>query len=275
MYKNLIGIFLLSLLVGCQFFQPKTTIIRIKGSDTMYAFTEMLAREYMKLHPDVAIYVYGGGSKEGIRALANREVDIAMASRLLTPDEIKTLAEDNQTIGVSYLIAKDAISIYINPENPVKNFTIDELRKVFTCRINNWKELGGHDHIINLYTRNPNSGTYFYFQQIVLNGEKFCLSAIAEPTTEKLVEKIAKDKYAIGFGGIGFIEGIEHAKVNGIEPTDENVRNDLYPLSRYLYFITLRKNEGAAKDFIDWVLSKNVQKLIKKSGYVPIWNVTF
>jgi len=260
---------------SCNFFQPKSTIIRIKGSDTMFEFTEMLAREYMKNNPNVAIYVYGGGSKEGIRALAKKEVDIAMASRLLTPEEIKVLAEDNQTIGVSYLIAKDAISIFINPANSIKNFSINDLKKIFTCKINNWKELGGEDHEIKLYIRNPNSGTYFYFQQIVLNGEKYCLSAISETTTNKLIEQIEKDKYAIGYGGIGFVGKIEHAKIEGIEPTEENVRNDLYPLSRYLYFYTLKNPDGEVKRFIDWVLSRSVQSLIKKTGYVPIWNVTF
>lgn len=241
----------------------------------MFSFTEMLAREYMKIHPNVAIYVYGGGSVEGIKALARKEADIAMASRLLIPDEIKILAEDNKTIGISYLIAKDAISIFINPANPVKNFSINDLRKIFTCKINNWKEIGGNDHEINLYIRNPNSGTYFYFQQIVLNGEKYCQSAISVTTTYKLIEQIEQDKYAIGYGGIGFTGKIEHAKVEGIDPTEENVRNDLYPLSRYLYFYTLKNPDGEVKRFIDWVLSRQVQNLIKKAGYVPIWNVTF
>ncbi len=241
----------------------------------MLGLVEMLAREYMKLNPNVAIYVDGGGSKNGIASLRENEVDIAMVSRLLTPDEIAMFASENQSIGLSYLIAKDAISIYINPANPVKDFTVDELRKIFTCRINNWKELGGNDHIINLLIRNPNSGTYYYFQQIVLNGEPFCSAATSESNINKLVATIAKDKYAIGFGGIGFNEGIEHAKVNGVEPTEENVRKDLYPLSRYLHFITLKQPEGVVRNFIDWTFSHYAQSLIKQSGYVPIWNITY
>jgi len=270
-----VTIFFIILLTSCNIFQPKTSTIRIKGSDTMLGLVEMLSREYMRLHPNVAIYVDGGGSKNGIASLTSKEIDIAMVSRLLTPDEIAMFAAENQSIGISYLIAKDAISIYIHPDNPVKDFTIDRLRKIFTCRINNWKELGGFDHIINLFIRNPNSGTYYYFQQIVLNGESFCSAASSESNTNKLVGKIAKDKYAIGFGGIGFDDGVEHAKVNGVEPTEENIRKDLYPLSRYLYFITLKQPEGAVKNFIDWVLSHYAQSLIKQSRYVPIWNITY
>ncbi|MEJ5245064.1 MAG: PstS family phosphate ABC transporter substrate-binding protein [Bacteroidota bacterium] len=273
--KFIIILFTIALSTSCNFFQPKTSVIRIKGSDTMLGLIEILAREYMKLNPNVAIYVDGGGSKNGIASLTSKEIDIAMVSRLLTPNEVAMFAMENHSIGISYLIAKDAISIYINPENPVKDFTTDELRRIFTCKINNWKELGGFDHMINLYIRNPNSGTYYYFQQIVLNGESFCSAASSESNTNKLVGKIAKDKYAIGFGGIGFNDGVEHAKVNGIEPTEENVRKDLYPLSRYLYFITLKQPEGAVKSFIDWALSHYAQSLIKQSGYVPIWSITY
>lgn len=268
-------ILLLLLLGSCNFFTPKPVVLRIKGSDTMLAFTELLAREYMKKHSNVAVYVSGGGSRDGIEAIASGEAQIATASRLLTPDEVKILADKHGTIGMSYLIAKDAISIYVHPDNPIQNFTPEELRKIFTCRINNWSELGGDNHPINLVTRSPNSGTYSYFRQFVLAGEKYCTAAHVEYSTARLVSRISKDKYAIGYGGIGFHKGIVHAKINRIEPTEDNVRSDKYPLSRYLYFFTLRISKGPVKDFIDWTQSHEAQKFIQQSGYVPIWKVTF
>lgn len=275
MNKVLILFFCVVFLNSCNFFVPRTVVLRIKGSDTMLSFTEMLAREYMRKKPNVAIYVYGGGSREGIDAIASGEAEIATASRLLTPNEVKSLVDKHSTVGVSYLIAKDAISIYLNPENKVKDISFEDLRKIFTCRINNWSELGGEDAPINIYTRNPNSGTYIYFQQFVLSGEKYCAAAKIEPSMSRIISRVAKDKNAIGYGGIGTHDDIAHALINGIEPSEENVRNDSYPISRYLYFITLNNSKGDVKDFIDWALSNEAQSFIKKAGYVPIWKLTF
>ena len=235
----------------------------------------MLASEYMKRNPHIAIYISGGGSREGIEALAEGQADIATASRLMTPDEVKILADRHGTIGVSFLIAKDAISVYVNPKNPVENISIEQLRRIFTCRINNWAEIGGEDLPIHLFTRNPNSGTYIYFSQFVLAGEKYCPVASAEPSLNRLVAKISKDISAIGYGGIGINKGVKHLNINGIEPTEDNVRSDLYPICRYLYFFTLKQPRGEVKNFVDWALSNDAQIFIRKAGYVPIWKVTF
>lgn len=261
--------------VSCDFLKPKTVILRIEGSDTMQNFTELLAREYMRRHPNVAIYVYGGGSGEGIEALAKGEVDIATASRLLKPEEVKKLADQYGSVGMHFLVAKDAISVYTHPDNPIKDISMDQLRKIYTCRINNWAEIGGNDSPINLYTRNPNSGTYSYFRHHVLAGEKYCFAATTVPTAEKMISSIAKDPNGIGYGGIGFHDGVNHILINGVEAVEDNVRNDLYPISRYLYFFTLRNPRGEVKEFIDWALSNDAQKYIKQAGYVPIWKVKF
>ena len=247
------------------------TTIRIKGSDTMLQLTEALAREYMRQNKDVSIYVEGGGSASGINSLINNEIDIATASRLLRADEAKSLAEYYGSIGLYYLIAKDALSIFVNENNSVKNLTMEQIKKIFTCEITNWKELGGKDKRIDGVIRNPNSGTYLYFKEHVLEGEEYCDSLLVLPTTAAIVEYVKNSENAIGYGGIGYGEESINATVEGIAPIEQNARNDTYPITRYLHLFTSRSPQGAVKNFIDWVLTPAGQAVIKEAGFIPLW----
>ncbi|KUG25104.1 phosphate abc transporter [hydrocarbon metagenome] len=172
-----------------------------------------------------------------------------------------------------YLIAKDALSVYVNENNPIKNFTLEELEKIFSCEIKSWKELGGGDISIQTVIRPPNSGTHIYFREHILEEKNYCQSAVVLPTTESIIDYINKNENAIGYGGIGYKEGITLAKVNGIEASIETARNDTYPITRYLHFFTSNTPSGVVKDFIVWVLSPNGQKIIKNSGYITLWEL--
>lgn len=253
----------------------ETAVIKIKGSDTMLHLTEQLAKEYMKQNPGVSIYVETGGTSEGVRALIRGEADICTASRLLKPDESKLLADYYGTLGMFFLIAKDALTIYLNPKNPVKDLTLEQLKGIYTCKIKNWKELGGNDEPIMPIIRNPNSGTHLYFKEYVLGGEEYCESAVIEPLTENVIEKIIENENAIGYGGAGFTNDVYHASIEGIRPTEENARNDTYPITRYLHFFTQKTPTGVVKDFIDWVVRPEGQKIIKASGYIPLWELPY
>ncbi|GAB4288642.1 MAG: phosphate ABC transporter substrate-binding protein [Ignavibacteriaceae bacterium] len=241
----------------------------------MLLLTEMLAEEYMKTHPGASVYVGGGGSAAGIKSLIRGEIDICTSSRTLKATEVKLLAEQYGNLGMATIIGKDGLSIYINTANPVKNFTIDQLKDIFTGKIKNWKELGGENAEIKVVTRNPNSGTYLYFKEHILNNEEYSDDALVLPTTESVINYIRNEKYSVGYGGIGYGDESLHASVNNIKPTDENVRNDNYPINRYLYFYTLTTPEGIVKNFIDWVLSPDGQRVIKNAGYVPVWEIPF
>ncbi len=262
-------------LLGCSSSTIPIGMVRIKGSDTMLLLTEKLAEEYMQRNPGVSIYVEGGGTSSGVRALINGETDISTASRTLMPEEAKILADYYGSLGMYFLIAKDALSIYLNPENPVKNITTDQLKKIFTCEIKNWKELGGLDEPILPIIRTPNSGTYFYFKEHILLDEEYCQSAVIANTTEEVISIIDKNINAIGFGGIGFQTDIYHAYVENIEPSENNARNDTYPITRYLHFFTSKTPSGVVKNFIDWVLSPEGQKIVHETGFIPLWELSF
>ncbi|MCK9280002.1 MAG: phosphate ABC transporter substrate-binding protein [Melioribacteraceae bacterium] len=271
--KQLSILILLIIVGGCSSSTSNVAVIKIKGSDTMLSLTEYLAEAYMKNNPGVSIYVEGGGSSSGIKSLINREADICMASRPLQPEEIQMIASKYSSLGVSYMIAKDGLSIYINPDNPKNNFTIAELKKIFTGKITNWKEVGGKDALIMPVIRTPNSGTYLYFKEHLLEDEEYTLNAITKTTTEKVIEQVAKNVNAIGYGGLAS-ESLEyHASINGVLSTEENIRNDKYPINRYLHFYLLTNPNGVLKDFVDWVLSSSGQKIIKDSGYIPLFEI--
>lgn len=267
----LFGIFL----IGCSFKPVNVYKLKLKGSDTMYMLTSILAEEYMKTDPSVSIYVEGGGTVSGVKALISGEVNICTASRPLEADEVKLIAEHFGTVGMSFLIAKDALSIYINPDNPVKNITVEELKKIFTGKIINWNELGGNNEPILPIIRMPNSGTYLYFKEHILEGEEYLEPVRIKPSLSGVIDEIRNKRNAIGYGGIGFKEEIEHALINGIEPSEDNVRNDKYPIQRYLYFYTINNPTGKVKEFIDWVVSPAGQKIITKAGYISLWNFSY
>ncbi|MBN2571470.1 MAG: phosphate ABC transporter substrate-binding protein [Ignavibacteriales bacterium] len=263
------------LFFACSLSHQQVKTVRIQGSDTMLLLTELLAEEYMKKNPSVSIYVYGGGTSSGVRSLINGEVDICTASRNLTAEEVNLIAEHYGNVGLAIQIAKDGLCIFINPGNPIKDFTIEELKKIFTCQIKNWKELGGTDNKISLIIRNPNSGTHAYLKNYVLEETDYCTDAEVFSTMQDVINAVSENKYAIGYGGFTLKKEISNAKINGIDATESNIINNKYPITRYLFFYTIDNPKGILKEFIDWVLSDEGQKLVKKSGYLPLWEIQY
>ena len=245
--------------------------IYIKGSDTMFELTSNLAEVYMKEKPGISIKIEGGGTAEGIKALIKNQIDICTASRNLKPDEAKLLADYYGSLGLVFLVAKDGLSIYLHPSNPVKDVSLSQLKKIYTGEITNWKVIGGKDSPIITVTRNPNSGTYLFFKEHILEGEDYSQNKTVQSTTSEIIKFIAENENAIGYGGMGYCGNVLHAKIEGVEPNSENVRNDSYPITRYLHFFTTKSPGGQVKNFIDWVLSPAGQSVVRKSGYIPLW----
>ncbi|MCB9217924.1 MAG: phosphate ABC transporter substrate-binding protein [Ignavibacteriales bacterium] len=270
--KHLIKIFFGLFLYSCSSQLDLTNIIKIKGSDTMLLLNRKLAEEFMKINPDISIYVEGGGTATGVNSLIDNKIDICSASRPLEPDEIKQFGENFSTVGMSYLIGRDALSIYINKGNPIKKFTLEQLSDIFLCKITNWKDYGGDDIPILPISRSTSSGTHIYFQKHVLKGEEICNSIQVANTTAEIVKFVKENKNAIGYGGIGYADYSMQAVINEIHPTKENVLNNSYPISRYLRYYTSRKPSGNTKKYIDWVVSLQGQKIVEEMGYIPLWN---
>jgi phosphate transport system substrate-binding protein len=251
-------------------------VITIKGSDTMVILAQRWAEVYMSKNKDVIIQVTGGGSGTGISALINGTTDICNSSRPMKKEEKIKLKEKYGSPGVEIKVAVDGLSIYVNEKNPVNELTLQQVRDIYTGKIKNWKEIGGQDAKIILYSRENNSGTYVYFKDEVLLGADFHPSCQNLPGTAAVVNAVAKDKNGIGYGGAAYGKGIKELKIKKDEkspayaPTKENIKKGLYPISRFLYMYTIKKPEGSVKKFIDWVLSEEGQKVVTQVGYYPI-----
>lgn len=244
--------------------------ITVKGSDTMVILAQRWAEKYMTKNNLVSIQVTGGGSGTGISALINGTTDICNASRPMKPSEIKKLKERFGTMGVEIPCAKDGLSIYVNESNPVKDLTIQQIRDIYTAKITNWKQVGGADARIVLYSRENNSGTYVYFKDNVLKGADYAASCQNLPGTAAVVNAVAKDPNGVGYGGAAYGKGIREVKVNGYAPTKENIASGKYPITRYLYMYLRNKPTGSMKQYIDWILSPEGQAVVTQVGYFPV-----
>ncbi|MFA5806533.1 MAG: phosphate ABC transporter substrate-binding protein [Melioribacteraceae bacterium] len=276
MKKIIISCIVLVLIIAaCSATVVKVGTVKIEGSETMLIVTKRLAHEYTKEFPNVSISVEGGGTALGIRALINNDIDICTASRTIEPDEAKLLAEKYRSVGVNTYLAKDALCIYVNQSNPVQNFSLTQLKDIFTGKIKNWKEIGGNNQQIRLVIRNRNSGTFLHFKTRILEGEEFNASANVQPTFKGIIEEVEQNENAIGFGGLGAETNSVKASIDGIEPSEENIRSGRYPLVRYLHFYTLSTPSGTVKDFIDWVLSPRGQKIIEEAGFNSLFEIFY
>ncbi|MDQ1266304.1 MAG: Phosphate transporter substrate-binding protein [Bacteroidota bacterium] len=244
--------------------------ITVKGSDTMVILSQRWAEKFMNSHPEVSIQVTGGGSGTGISALINGTTDICNASRPMKQSEIQKLKERFGSLGVSIPCAKDGVTIYLNESNPVKNLSMEQLKQIFTGKITNWKQVGGNDAKIIMYSRENNSGTYVFFKDNVLEGKDYSPACQNLPGTAAVVNAVSKDKNGIGYGGHGYSKGVKMCSVNGIEPSKENIGKGKYPVSRDLYMYLRNRPTGAIKQFIDWVLSPEGQKIVSEVGYFPL-----
>jgi len=253
--------------------------ITIKGSDTMVILAQRWAEKFMAENPDLVLQVTGGGSGTGIAALINGTTEICNSSRKIKDSERAKLAEKYGSRGIEIKCALDGIALYVHKSNPVKELTLDQLKEMFTGKITNWKEVGGPDAKIILYSRENNSGTYVYFKEEVLKDEDFSSSALSLPGTAAVVNAVAKDKFGIGFGGAAYAEGVrdvavkKDAKSPGLTPNMESIKSGNYPISRFLYMYVIKRPTGSIKKYIDWALSKEGQKIVAEVGYFPIRSI--
>jgi phosphate transport system substrate-binding protein len=252
------------------------TIITIRGSDTMVLLAQRWAERYMQLHPDVTIQVTGGGSGAGFAALLTGTAEISFASRPLQARERELLEKRFGTRGTSIGVALDGLSLFVNERNPVRELTIDQIREIYTGRISNWRDVGGNDAPITLYSRDHSSGTHMYFQEEVLDGEEYALTARSMPGTAQVVDAVTQDKNGIGYGGVAYGRGIRFVAVRtdsqsaAVLPTTENILNGMYPFSRQLYAFLRETPKGEVQRFIEWVLGDEGQAIVTEVGYYAL-----
>jgi phosphate transport system substrate-binding protein len=206
-----------------------------------------------------------------VEALLAGEVEICAASRPLTPAEVQALHDRFSSLGIRHLVAQDALSVYLNPDNPVRDLSLDQLGAIFRGEVVDWSEIGGHDQEIRVVVRPPNSGTHLFFKEHVLKGAEYSPRAITVARTVDVVRQVADDPRAVGYGGVAYGGEVVHCAVNGVAPAAAEVAAGSYPLTRYLHLVTRDAPRGEVKRFIDWCVGPGGQAVVADVGYLPLW----
>lgn len=273
--KHRIPLLAIVFLLGFAAIPIEREVITIEGSDTMVMLVQGWAEAY-PLKQNTEFQVTGGGSGTGIAALINGTTTICAASRTIKRTEVSQLIARTGYRGMEVRVARDGLSVYVHPSNPIHQLTIHQLRKIFTGAITNWKQVGGRDKRIILYSRENNSGTYEFFKERVLHKADFAPTAQHLPGTAALVNALSKDPNGIGYGGAAFTQGVRpllvavDASSPFIEPTQETIVSGSYPISRFLYFYLGARPSGRVREFINWVLSADGQRVVTALGYFPV-----
>lgn len=256
--------------------------IENKGSDTIVNLALAWAEKYQNDHPEVRISVTGGGSGTGIASLINKTVDIANASRQIKEEEIDE-AQANGVEPVEHTIARDAIAVIVNPENPVGQLTLKQISDIYSGKYSNWTEVGGEDRPIVRLSRETNSGTHVYFLETVLrlgNSDDetlFSTDTLLLPSSEGIIAELRQNPNAIGYDGLGYVpkdlKVIAVAKEEGgsyVLPSIATVNDKSYPIARDLYMYTNGEPTGLIKEYLDWILSAEAQEIVAELGFVPV-----
>lgn len=253
-----------------------------KGSDTMVNLALYWAEEYQKLHPEVRISVTGGGSGTGISSLINNTVDLANASRQIKSEEIES-AKKNGLDPIEYVVARDAIAVIVHPDNPINQLTLQDISDIYTGKIDNWNQLGGEDRPIVRLSRETNSGTHVYFlEEVIRLGNSddktiFSANTLLLPSSEGIIAEVRANRNAIGYDGLGYIT--EEVKVLGIAkekgedyifPSLNTVNENLYAISRNLYIYAPGTPPPFVKEYLDWIMTSEGQKIVEDLGFIPV-----
>ena len=288
--KRILILFLLSALLGTSCgptssaetaSDSQATYIENKGSDTIVNLALAWAEKYQGEHPTVRISVTGGGSGTGIASLINGTVDIANASRQIKEEEVDE-AKSNGIEPVEHIIARDAIAVIVNPENPVRELTLQQISDIYSGKLTNWSEVGGDDRPIVRLSRETNSGTHVYFLETVLRLSSkedktlFSMDTLLLPSSEGIIAEVRQNPNAIGYDGLGYVPDdlkmVAIAKEAGgayVLPSIETVNDKSYAVARDLYMYTNGEPTGVIKEYLEWILSPEAQQIVADLGFVP------
>jgi len=236
---------------------------------------KMLSAAYMK-KKDVNIVLQPEGSRKGIRTLIDGQCDIAMSStkiaRLLMEE-----AESKRINLKEFIFASDIIVPIIHPSNPVQDLSIDQLRAIFTGSIKTWSKFSGKSEKILVVHRNRSSGTRAVWEEIVIKSEVAPEDHVYLKSNSDVLAYVAANHSAIGYISFGYVNNdIKTISVNGIQPTLQNAVNKKYPIQRNLYlYVTEGNFSYEMKSFVVYLLSSEGQEIIKQSGFIPLYPLSF
>jgi phosphate transport system substrate-binding protein len=239
--------------------------LKISGGTAHIPVMKDAAQKIMAMNPEIQISIAGGGSGVGIKQVGEGLVNIGNSGRKPTGDEISRYHLKVHQWAI------DGVAPVVNPGNQVKKLTRSQLVAIFSGKIDNWKQLGGIDRGINIYTRDEASGTREVFWEKGLGKERISSAANVVVSNGAMKSAVAKDPYGIGYVSVGHIDRtVSPVSLDGVTPSISSVRDGSYAISRGLYSNTRGEPSGIAKKFIDYLHAPAGQAIIRKHGFIPV-----
>jgi len=251
---------LLCLCLGCA--RDNRHAVNVVGSTSIQPFAEMLAQAFHQRFVEEFAEVQGGGSTAGLQAVMEGIADIGTCSRSLKKEE--------EARGlVATVIARDGLAIVVHPSNPMMDLPREQIRRIFTGQITNWKAVGGEDRPIRPITREEGSGTREAFMKLVMDQTRISRKALTQESNGAVKELVKHDPCAIGYMSLGLVgEALKIITVDGTPAGPDEVKNGTYPLVRPFLFVTRGPPEREAQRFIDFVLSAEAQTMLEREGLI-------
>jgi len=246
--------------------------IVIKGSDTLGAkLVPQLAEQFKSQHPGTTFDIAAEGSATGFAALIDKTAAIGMASRPAKPEEIA----NGKAKGVEMketIVAYDGIAVIVNTANPVKGLTKKQVEQIFTGEITDWSAVGGSGGKISVYTRNTSSGTYAEFKELAMKKRDYAPDSQKLAGNEQIDQEVGKNPNGVGYVGLAYTKatGVKVVPIDGASPSKESVLGKSYPYARPTFFYTNGEPTGVVKEFIDFIVGPDGQKIVEQVGFVPI-----
>ena len=252
---------LISALTGCQKSQQA---VATDGSTSMSKVIGALS-ETFESDTGITVTYNATGSGAGIQAVEEGRCDIGLSSRSLKDEEkAKGL---NETV-----LALDGIAVIVNPQNKVDGLTLEDVSKIYTGEIKNWKELGGEDGEIVLIGREAGSGTRDGFESVTDTEDK-CKYRQELTSTGDVITTVAGNPNAIGYASISAVkDSVKVIDIDGVSPSEETVKDGSYAIQRPFVLVTREKEDlsDSAQKFFDYITGKDANQVIKDAGAIPV-----
>jgi phosphate transport system substrate-binding protein len=246
--------------------------IVIKGSDTLGAkLVPQLAEQFKAQHPGTTFDIAAEGSATGFAALIDKTAAIGMASRPAKPEEIA----NGKAKGVDLketIVAYDGIAVIVNTANSLKALTKKQVEQIFTGEVTDWSAVGGSGGKISVYTRNTSSGTYAEFKELAMKKRDYAPDSQKLAGNEQIAQEVGKNPNGAGYIGLAYTKasGIKVVPIDGASPSKESVLAKSYPYARPTFFYTNGEPTGVVKEFIDFTVGPDGQKIVEQVGFVPV-----
>ncbi|MBN2468718.1 MAG: phosphate ABC transporter substrate-binding protein [Deltaproteobacteria bacterium] len=244
--------------------------LTITGSTTVLPIAQRAAEDFMEKHAEINISVQGGGSGVGIASLIDGTCDIADASRPIKDKELER-AVARGIDPKANVVAMDGIALIVNTGNSLQSLTKAQVKAIYTGKVSDWSAVGGGSGQIVVVSRDSASGTFEAFGELALDKERVRPDALMQASNQAVATTVAKTPGAIGYVGLGYLTpDVRSLVIDGVMPTKETVLTGEYGLARPLFMYTNGKPTGYTKNFIDFVLSEEGQKIVEEVGYVGL-----